>query len=132
VPGKKPIHWRLAPQYRATADPYLAVAAYVLPGEWTTYGDISVAVRGDTQGARAVGRAAATLEHFPNPHRVLQSGGIIPEGWKTTDSDIANPEVCRERLEAEGISFDEHGRASRDHYVAWDVLVERSERDIAA
>jgi hypothetical protein len=40
--------------------------------------------------------------------------------------------VCRERLEAEGISFDEHGRASRDHYVAWDVLVERSERDIAA
>jgi alkylated DNA nucleotide flippase Atl1 len=132
VPRKKPIHWRLAPQYRATADPYLAIAAYVLPGEWTTYGDISVAVRGDTQGARAVGRAAATLEHFPNPHRVLQSGGMIPEGWKTTDSVSANPEVCRERLEVEGISFDEHGRASRDHYVAWDVLVERSERDIAA
>lgn len=131
VPGKKPIHWRLAPQYRATADPYLAVAERVHAGEWTTYGDISIAVRGDTQGARAVGRAAATLDHFPNPHRVLQSGGKIPEGWRTTDSEVPNPEVCRQRLKAEGTSFDEHGRASRDHYVAWDVLVERSERGIA-
>lgn len=132
VPGKRPIHWRLAPQYRATADPYLAVAAHVRPGEWTTYGDISIAVRGDTQGARAVGRAASTLDHFPNPHRVLQSGGKIPEGWKTTESDVPNPEVCRQRLESEGVSFDEHDRAARAHYVAWDVLVERSERDIAA
>src|SRR5207244_10291905 len=87
VPGRKPIQWRLAPSYRATADPYLAVAEQLHAGEWTTYGDISIAVRGDTMGARAVGRAAATLQHFPNPHRVLQSGGRIPDGWKTTDSD---------------------------------------------
>jgi alkylated DNA nucleotide flippase Atl1 len=132
VPAKRPIHWRLAPQYRATADPYLAVAGHVRAGEWTTYGDISVAVRGDTQGARAVGRAAATLQHFPNPHRVLQGGGKIPEGWRTTDSDVPNPEVCRQRLESEGVSFDEHDQANRAQYVAWDILVERAERDIAA
>ncbi len=96
------------------------------------YGDISIAVRGDTQGARAVGRAAATLQLFPNPHRVLQSGGKIPEGWRTTDSDVPNPEVCRQQLQSEGVSFDEHHRADRAHYVAWDLLVERSERDIAA
>ena len=36
------------------------------------------------------------------------------------------PDVCRERLLAEGIEFDPvKGTASRDNYVSWDVLVER-------
>lgn len=128
VPGKRPIHWRLAPQYRANAEPYVAIAERVWEREWTTYGDISIAVRGDMMGARAVGRAAATLEHFPNPHRVLQSGGRIPERWRSSDSAEPNPEECRRRLEEEGVSFDDHGRASRDYYVGWDVLVERAEQ----
>jgi alkylated DNA nucleotide flippase Atl1 len=132
VPGERPIRWRLAGRYRATADPYLAIAEQVRQGEWTTYGDISVAVRGDTNGARAVGRAAAMLEHFPNPHRVLQSGGRIPPGWKSTESEEPNPDECRRRLEIEGVDFDEHGRASRRQYVAWDVLVERAEERQAA
>jgi alkylated DNA nucleotide flippase Atl1 len=96
------------------------------------YGDVSVAVRGDTNGARAVGRAAAMLEHFPNPHRVLQSGGQIPEGWRSSHAEEPNPAECRRRLEEEGVEFDEHGRASRRHYVAWDVLVERAEEQQAA
>jgi alkylated DNA nucleotide flippase Atl1 len=132
VPGRKPIRWRLTSQYRATADPYLAIAAHLRTGEWTTYGDVSIAVRGDTLGARAVGRAAAMLDHFPNPHRILKVGGVIPEEWKTTDSDIANPEVCRQRLESEGVGFDEHGRAVHQNYVPWHVLVERAEREAAA
>ncbi len=132
VPGKKPMRWRLAGRYRATADPYLAIAEQVRSGEWTTYGDISVAVRGDTMGARAVGRAAAMLEHFPNPHRVLQSGGRIPDGWKSSSSDEPNPDECRRRLKAEDVEFDEHGRASRQHYVAWDVLVERADEQRVA
>jgi alkylated DNA nucleotide flippase Atl1 len=125
VPGSQPARWRLAPRYRATADPYLRFAALVRPGEWTTYGDISIAVRGDTNGARAVGRAAATLEHFPNPHRVIWNGGRIPPNWKTHDSVVPNPKVCREWLEDEGVRFDGEDKASRDSYVAWDVLVER-------
>jgi alkylated DNA nucleotide flippase Atl1 len=132
VSGQKPIRWRLAARYRATADPYLAIAEQVGWGEWTTYGDISIAVRGDTMGARAVGRAAAMLEHFPNPHRVLQSGGRIPDGWKSHDSAEPNPEECRRRLQAEGVVFDEHDRASRERYVAWDVLVERTDGQRAA
>lgn len=132
VPGQKPIRWRLAARYRATADPYLAIAAQIRSGEWTTYGDISVAVRGDTLGARAVGRAAAMLDHFPNPHRVLQSGGRIPEGWKPTDSPTPDPAECRRRLMDEGVPFDDQERASRDHYVSWDVLLERSETDSRA
>jgi alkylated DNA nucleotide flippase Atl1 len=125
VPGERPIRWRLAAPYRATADPYLAVASRVKPGEWTTYGDISVAVREDTKAARAIGRAASMLEHFPNPHRVIQSGGRIPDGWKPHDSDAPNPGECRRLLEAEGVKFDERGRAKRKQYVAWDVLRER-------
>ncbi|MGH2702574.1 MAG: MGMT family protein, partial [Actinomycetota bacterium] len=56
---------------------FMGVAAHIQPGEWTTYGDISAAVRGDKRAARAVGRAAATEEEFPNPHRVLRSPGRI-------------------------------------------------------
>lgn len=46
---------------------------------------------------------------------------------------MPNPEVCRQRLvEAEGVTFDEHRRAKREHYVAWDVIVERAEEAAAA
>ena len=51
----------------------------------SSQGDISIAVRGDMHAARAVGRAAAKLPEFPNPHRVLQSGGIITSGRHTGD-----------------------------------------------
>jgi alkylated DNA nucleotide flippase Atl1 len=127
VSGARPIQWRLVGRYRATADPYLAAAAQVRSGEWTTYGDISVVVRGDTMGARAVGRAAANLDHFPNPHRVLQSGGRIPDGWHSTGTAVPSPDECRRRLEDEGVQFDEAGRAAREQYVAWDILLERVE-----
>lgn len=106
----------------------MQIASVVGSGEWTTYGDVSIAVRGDTRAARAVGRAAATLPEFPNPHRVLKEGGVIPPGWHSTDSSTPDPEECRRRLVAEGIEFDpETGRASRTFYVPWDVLVERAE-----
>ena len=65
VPGERPIRWRLTQQYRGTSDPYLRIAGLVPKGKWTTYGDISIAVRGDTHAARAVGRAAAKLPIFP-------------------------------------------------------------------
>lgn len=119
--------WRLAPSYRGTSDPYLRMAGMVRAGEWTTYGDISIAVRGDTAGARAVGRAAATLPHFPAPHRVLWSGGRVPSAWKSHESAAPDPDECVRRLSAEGVPFDERGHASRKHYVSWDTLVERSE-----
>lgn len=126
VPGERPMRWRLAARYRATAEPYLVIAEQVRAGEWTTYGDVSIAVRGDTTGARAVGRAAAMLEHFPNAHRVLQQGGQVPEGWRSTGSEQPNPDECRLLLEAEGVRFDRHGRAERENYVSWEVLDERA------
>jgi alkylated DNA nucleotide flippase Atl1 len=121
--------WRLAPAFRGASDPYVRMAGFVRAGEWTTYGDISIAVRGDTTAARAVGRAAATLSHFPTPHRVLWSGGRVPPTWKSHASPDPDPEECVRRLTNEHVRFDEQGHASRAHYVSWDVLVERSALD---
>jgi alkylated DNA nucleotide flippase Atl1 len=126
---ERPARWRLVPALRGVSDPYLAMAGHVRAGEWTTYGDISIAVRGDTKAARAVGRAAATIAHFPNPHRVLWSGGRIPPNWRSAQSADPNPDECRRRLEAEGIRFNPaNDTASRDQYVSWDVLKERDEQ----
>jgi alkylated DNA nucleotide flippase Atl1 len=121
--------WRLAPAFRGASDPYVRMAAFVRAGEWTTYGDISIAVRGDTSGARAVGRAAAMLPHFPTPHRVLWSGGRVPPTWKSHASPDPDPEECIRRLQEEHVTFDEKGQASRKHYVSWDTLVARSESE---
>jgi alkylated DNA nucleotide flippase Atl1 len=121
--------WRLAPAFRGASDPYVRVAGFVRAGEWTTYGDISIAVRGDTSAARAVGRAAATLPHFPAPHRVLWSGGRVPPTWKSHASPDPDPEECVRRLKDEQVAFDDKGHASRAHYVSWDVLAQRSESE---
>lgn len=123
IPNSAPQRWRLAARYRGTATLYLAMAARVRSGEWTAYGDISIAVRGDTMGARAVGRAAATSPIFPNPHRVLLEGGRIPDGWRSDNGD--GPEECRRRLKEEGVTFTPDGRADSTCRVTWDVLVER-------
>jgi alkylated DNA nucleotide flippase Atl1 len=97
----------------------------VRKGEWTTYGDVSLAVRGDTRAARAVGRAAAKLPHFPNPHRILWNGGRVPPTWRSAASAFPDPEECRRRLAEDGVTFDAGGHASREHYVSWTELVER-------
>lgn len=129
IPDRHPQTWRLAARYRpsGSALPYLEVARLVRRGEWTTYGDVSIAVRGDTMGARAVGRAAALLPQFPEPHRVLQQGGVVPDGWR--DDEGRGPEECRRRLEEEGVAFPDGVRADPDRRVTWDVLVERRDAE---
>jgi alkylated DNA nucleotide flippase Atl1 len=125
----EPPKWRLAPSFRGMSDPYLRMAGFVRRGEWTTYGDISIAVRGDTSAARAVGRLAATLPHFPSPHRVLWSGGRVPPTWKSGASATPDPDECIRRLRDDDVEFDDKGHASRRNYVSWDVLVQRSENE---
>ena len=100
-------------------------------GEWTTYGDIAVVVHGYARAARAVGRAAATLDAFPNAERVIAKGGRIPAGWGSgsrgwwTGSPDGAAE-CRRRLEAQGVRF-EDGRADPARHVGWEVLAERAQ-----
>lgn len=126
VPAAQPQRWRIAAVYRRSAAPYLEMAAHVRPGEWTTYGDIALAVRGTVAAARAVGRAAARLPHFPAPHRVLQLGGVIPAHWH--DENGGGPEECRRRLEAEGVTFNAD-HADRNQLVEWHELQRRDEEE---
>jgi alkylated DNA nucleotide flippase Atl1 len=104
---------------------FFEIARVVRSGEWTTYGDISAAVRGDVRWARAVGRAAATLDEFPNAHRVLRSNGTIAPGSPPA-RDVMR---LRRMLAAEGIRFT-GGRADPAQRVHWDELRARAAADV--
>lgn len=122
IQGVSPQTWRLAAKYRVGGEGFAQVAALVREGEWTTYGDVSIAIMGSTAGARGVGRAAATLPDFPGPHRILMKGGVISPDWHTAEGD--GPEECQRRLEAEGIHFVDGG-ADPARRVDVEELIER-------
>ena len=103
---------------------YAAIAGLVARGEWTTYGDISIAIHGSPRYARHVGRAAASLDGFPNALRVLASGGVIAAGWRGHDGE--GPDACRTRLEGEGVRF-RAGRADPARYRPWEELLRRAD-----
>jgi alkylated DNA nucleotide flippase Atl1 len=130
VPHATPQTWRLAPRYRNNAPVFKRVASRVKAGEWTTYGDISIAVRGDTKAARGVGRAAATMPDFPHPERILMEGGEINENWK--DAQGRGPDYCRELLISQGVKFDEAGRADKASKVDWAELRRRDQSEPVA
>lgn len=93
----------------------------VRPGEWTTYGDISTAVTGHRHGARFVGNLAATDDRFPNPARVLRSGGTV------APSPVRSSERVIARLKREGVRF-RVSRADPSQHVHWDELQRRAGR----
>jgi predicted enzyme related to lactoylglutathione lyase len=105
VPGREPQHWRLVRRYRATSRAFARVAELVPPGEWTTAGDLSIAVRGDTRAADALAQAGLSP-------RVLADGSTNDE--------------TRQRLEAEGVMFLDDGRADPRQRVDWNELSRRA------
>jgi O6-methylguanine-DNA--protein-cysteine methyltransferase len=114
LPGEQPRKWRLTPfgfELTFGEDPYLIAASVVQPGEWTTYGELSKAVRHDDTAARSIGQKAAKNPKFPAPHRVLSKGGKISPHWQSHKSPRPNPDLCRQLLEAEGIKFNYLGQA---------------------
>jgi alkylated DNA nucleotide flippase Atl1 len=129
IPGVTPQRWRLAPRYRTTAVVFMRMASRVRAGEWTTYGDISIAVRGDTKAARGVGRAAAALKEFPNPERVLMDGGVVNPNWHGDQG--RGPEYCQQLLREQGVRFID-GHADPSQRVTWDELRRRDEGEPVA
>lgn len=100
------------------------VVGLVRPGEWTTYGDVSTAVTGHRHSARFVGTLAATDDRFPNPARVLRSGGTV------APSPVRSSERVIARLKREGVRF-RGSRADPSQHVHWDELQRRSGRRAA-
>jgi alkylated DNA nucleotide flippase Atl1 len=126
VPRTSPQHWRLASRYRTTSAVFKRVASRIRRGEWASYGDISIAVRGDTAAARGVGRAAATDPTFPHPERLLMDDGTVNPKWH--GSGGRGPDHCQRLLEEEGITFVD-GHASSSQRVSWAVLAERDQTE---
>lgn len=124
LPHGEHVRWRLTPTYRAV-NPYLAIAQLVTAGEWTTFDDISLVVHGNLRHGRAVVRAAVELPDFP-AHRVLPPGGRVPPAWRSFATKTADPGECVRLLTGEGVPVDVDGRASRAHYISWDLLAERA------
>jgi hypothetical protein len=123
VPGSRPQRWRLTKEHRNGAELFCRIAAQVYAGEWTTCADISLAARGDTSAAWMVCWAAERLPDFPNPHRVLLEGGR-PHPYEH-EHQRGLPGVVSARLVAEGVRFDDYGRAERASRVGWDDLRQR-------
>lgn len=95
---------------RADGATVIPLAALIGPGEWTSYGELSKAAIGRSSAAMAVGMLARSQRDFPNAHRVLNARGAIPAAWRADDG--SGPDVCRARLEEEGVTFDSAGTAS--------------------
>jgi alkylated DNA nucleotide flippase Atl1 len=86
-------------------------------GRWTNYGDL--AELGGT-GAVAVGRHVASLPPGSNAYRVLSVHGSVSEDFAWADpNDTRN---VHDVLEAEGIEFDEAGRASAAKWMSAEEL----------
>jgi hypothetical protein len=70
---------------------------------------------GNANGAMAAGmwlRLRGT--EFRHPHRVLQTGGFVADGFVAAGPGIPKDSVsARELLRREGVHLDEKGRASR-------------------
>jgi alkylated DNA nucleotide flippase Atl1 len=106
----------------------LDVATLVRSGEFTTYSDISRVVYGHGRGGLAVGRMAMTNASFPNPHRVLAQGGLIPTKWAFRDGKGSSKDAER-LLKNEGVEiiYNRHGhpKAHPRHYVDDEELIAR-------
>lgn len=84
------------------------------PGRWAAYKDVATAA-GNERGGRAVGmwlrREGHTIEL---DYRVLTVDGRMPDGFQTGGRDApVGPAGARARLKAEGVAFDDLGRAAQ-------------------
>lgn len=86
-----------------------AVLGSVSEGRWTTYGDLADAIGSGRSGARAVGQHIKRCDECPDFWRVLSRTGRPAEGFHW--SDPADTRDLADVLGAEGVVFDEAGRA---------------------
>jgi len=94
-----------------------AALAAIPDGRWTTYGDLA-ALAGTA--AQAVGNHIVANPALPKAYRVLTFDGRVSEGFRWSDpNDTTNPINV---LLAEGVEFDEAGRAEPDGRLTADDL----------
>jgi alkylated DNA nucleotide flippase Atl1 len=94
------------------------VLAELPAGCWTTYGDLA-AITGSHPVA--IGARLATTE-TPHAHRVLQLGGTVSPSFKWLDPNRTDDP--HDLLQAEGVRFDQQGRAAEDQRVDLETLAQ--------
>ncbi|RQW89112.1 GmrSD restriction endonuclease domain-containing protein [Micromonospora globispora] len=87
-------------------------------GSWTTYGDLAALI-----GSHAVPVGARLANHpAPNAHRVLQVEGTVSPSFRWLDPERTDDP--RDLLRAEGVEFDEYGRADQAQRIGTDELAQ--------
>ncbi|WP_406045095.1 DUF262 domain-containing protein [Micromonospora sp. NBC_00898] len=87
-------------------------------GSWTTYGDLAALI-----GSHPVPVGARIAAHpVPNAHRVLQVEGTVSPGFRWLDPDRTDDP--RELLRAEGVEFDQYGRADQAQRIGTEELAQ--------
>jgi alkylated DNA nucleotide flippase Atl1 len=88
-----------------------AVVPEIPAGRWTSYGEVALVVGTHPQPLATVLASYA----IPNAWRVLQAAGTISPGFRWLEPGRSDDP--RAVLEAEGLIFDEMGRAAPDQFV---------------
>ncbi|MBL6276090.1 DUF262 domain-containing protein [Micromonospora fiedleri] len=94
------------------------VLAELPAGSWTTYGDIAALI-----GTAPLPVGTRLAKHpAPNAHRVLQADGLVAANFRWLDP--SRTDDPRELLTAEGVKFDEHGRADQAQRIGTEELAQ--------
>lgn len=94
-----------------------AALAALPAGSWTTYGDLAALIGTAPQ---PVGNRLRTVPVL-NAHRVLQAEGTMAGGFRWPDGRTDDPVAA---LQAEGVLFDQHGRADATQRIDLDELAQ--------
>jgi len=100
-----------------------AAVAALPPGSWTSYKDLAALI-GSHQVP--IGQRLANHE-LPNAHRVLNSRGVVPPGFRW--SDPARTDDPADLLRQEGVVFDAQGRADQSRRMRPEELATLLGRD---
>ncbi|MEU1841124.1 GmrSD restriction endonuclease domain-containing protein [Micromonospora chersina] len=87
-------------------------------GSWTTYGDLAALI-----GSHPVPVGARLATHLaPNAHRVLQVEGTVSPNFRWSDPNRTDDP--RDVLRAEGVQFDQYGRADQAQRIVTEELAQ--------